>query len=156
MPPKALKVETLHHHTTAELVQAWTELVGKAPRYAGSRELLLLGLAWHLQVHQQGGLSARFRRHLKTLRKAAPSSDKGHHPTATARFQPGTVLTKEWRGKCYTVMVQQQGFAFAGQTYQSLSEVARVITGSRWNGPAFFGLRKGNRKDKRNDNGDDT
>jgi len=62
-------------------------------------------------------------------------------PNSHARFQSGTVLTKDWQGRRHTVMVQDRGFAYGGQTYQSLSEIARFITGTRWNGPAFFGLR---------------
>ena len=150
-----LSIDALYHKSTPELLEAWSEVVGQAPRCKGSREFLLLGLAWHLQIYQQGGLSSHFRRTLRTLLKAASSTDKAQHLQPMARFQPGTVLTKDWRGRCYSVMVQKQGFVFAGHTYQSLSEIARVITGTRWNGPAFFGLRKGTRQDKERDMGDD-
>ncbi len=54
---------------------------------------------------------------------------------------PGTILRREWRGNLYEVMTLEDGFAYEGQTYKSLSEIARLITGTRWNGPAFFGLR---------------
>ena len=54
---------------------------------------------------------------------------------------PGTVLTREWNGQTYRVMVVGEGFAWAGRTYDSLSKIASAITGTRWNGPRFFGLR---------------
>ena len=68
-------------------------------------------------------------------------------PTPSARLsgspRPGTVLIKQWRGAQHVVMVLADGFQHQGTVYGSLSQVAREITGTRWNGPAFFGLRKG-------------
>jgi hypothetical protein len=57
------------------------------------------------------------------------------------RLRPGTVLVREWEGGSHRVMVLAEGFAWNGTTYASLSQVARAITGTRWNGPRFFGLR---------------
>jgi hypothetical protein len=54
---------------------------------------------------------------------------------------PGTVLVREWDRQSQRVMVMAEGFAWNGQTYESLSKVAFAITGTRWNGPRFFGLR---------------
>ena len=54
---------------------------------------------------------------------------------------PGTRLTREWKGVSHEVEVIRDGYIHAGARYRSLSEVARTITGSRWNGPRFFGLR---------------
>ena len=58
----------------------------------------------------------------------------------------GTVLTREWNGQFYRVMVVEGGFAFEGKTFDSLSKIAFAITGTNWNGPRFFGLRAGNGK----------
>lgn len=151
MPPRTLSLATLHHKTTAELLRAWTEVVGQAPRCPGSREFLLLGVAWHLQAQQESGLTPSLTRQLNTLSKVSLPKGQGKPITPLARFQVGTVITKDWQGRVYTVMVQKDGFAFDGQTYQSLSEIARRITGTRWNGPAFFGLRS---EPKRKKNGD--
>ena len=57
-----------------------------------------------------------------------------------ATLKPGTVLTREWRGTLHKVHVLDPGFAHQGRTYRSLSEIARVITGTRWSGPRFFGV----------------
>ena len=148
MPPRTLSLATLPHKPTTELLRVWTEVVGKAPRCTGSRELLLLGLAWHLQAQQESGLTPSLRRQLNTLSKASCPKGQGKPITPLARFQVGTVITKDWQGRVYTVMVQKDGFAFVGQTYHSLSEIARRITGTRWNGPAFFGLRPEPRRKK--------
>jgi hypothetical protein len=57
------------------------------------------------------------------------------------RIKPGSELVRTWKGKRYRVMVTADGFAHDGKTYASLSEIASAITGTRWNGPRFFGLR---------------
>jgi hypothetical protein len=54
---------------------------------------------------------------------------------------PGTTLVREWNGQAHRVMVVEQGFAWQGATYDSLSKIAQAITGTKWNGPRFFGLR---------------
>lgn len=56
-------------------------------------------------------------------------------------LSPGTVLTREWGGRHHRVMVINGGFAWEGRTYGSLSEIVKAITGTKWNGPRFFGLR---------------
>jgi Protein of unknown function (DUF2924) len=68
-------------------------------------------------------------------------------PLATVdRLRPGMSLERGWRGETHIVTILAEGFAYRGQRYRSLSEIARLITGTRWNGPAFFGLRQSNGK----------
>ena len=62
------------------------------------------------------------------------------------RMKPGVILVREWKGDSHRVTVLQDGFAYEGKTFDSLSEIARLITGTRWNGPRFFGLRSGNKE----------
>jgi hypothetical protein len=57
------------------------------------------------------------------------------------RIKPGSELVRTWAGKTHRVTVLEEGYAYAGRTYSSLSEIATSITGTRWNGPRFFGLR---------------
>jgi hypothetical protein len=57
-------------------------------------------------------------------------------------MKPGTVLTREWAGVTHRMMVLEVGFAWAGQSYRSLTEIATRITGTRWSGPRFFGLKQ--------------
>ena len=66
---------------------------------------------------------------------------KGDHPHRHG-LQPGTILVREWDGKSQRVVVLDQGFAWNGTTYRSLTEIAFAITGTRWSGPRFFGLRR--------------
>jgi hypothetical protein len=126
---------------TSALVAEWTRLFGSPPLLTSCREFLLYTLAWHLQAAQHGGLSLATQRQLKAIGKALHSSRSGQK-AASARLAPGTVLHKTWQGHTYMVTIGSEGYQFQGQTYASLSEIARRITGTRWNGPAFFGLRR--------------
>ena len=91
-----------------------------------------LMLAYRIQAAEEGGIDVELRR---TLRR--PAAGK-----TTSLLTPGTKLSREWKGICHEVVVEPDGrVSWQGQAYKSLSEVARAITGSRWNGPRFFGLR---------------
>lgn len=109
------------------------------------KHLLFAMVAYRLQADAWGDLDAETLRFLKQMDQA-PSTTAAA-PVA-AQFErrkrqrsPGTVLTREWNGQHHRVMVLGDGFAWEGRTYNSLSEIAKTITGTKWNGPRFFGLR---------------
>ena len=122
------------------LRELWRERLGSPPSFA-STELTRLWLAWELQAKARGGYDLATRRRLKQLSK---SSKVDATPTSAAlgALKPGTVLTREWGGVTHRVMVLEEGFAWAGQNYRSLSEIATRISGARWSGPRFFGLKQ--------------
>lgn len=122
---RALEALDLHG-----LRDEWRRRYGEPPRMR-SRELLARLIAWRIQADAFGGLDATTIRLLK--------SDK--LPPPPPMLAPGTRLSRDWLGRCHEVVVLEQGFRYAGSEYRSLSEVARVITGTRWNGLRFFGLR---------------
>jgi hypothetical protein len=104
------------------------------------RHLLGRIIAYRLQADRFGDLDAKAKKHLDRLggegaAAMAPSAPATETPT------PGTVLVREWNGARQRVMVLEDGFAWNGTTYRSLSQVAFAITGTRWSGPRFFGLR---------------
>lgn len=103
------------------------------------KHLLLRVLAYELQAAVLGDLDAGTRQYLD---RVAVHPDKGVDlPTPAANSpRPGTILVREWAGRLCRVTVLEEGFAWNGKTYRSLSEVARTITGTRWNGRRFFGL----------------
>lgn len=103
-----------------------------APPTLRSPALLRQMLAWRIQAAAFGGLDAETRRR---LRQSSPV--KAVTPTPT----PGTRISREWKGMMHEVSVLPEGYFYNGRQYKSLSEVARTITGARWNGPRFFGLR---------------
>ncbi len=110
------------------------------------RHLLFATLAYHLQAEVLGDLDAETVRFVRQI--GSTSSKEAAVPLTKAferrkrRLSPGTVLTRDWGGQHHRVMVLEGGFAWAGRTYNSLSEIARAITGTKWNGPRFFGLRE--------------
>jgi Protein of unknown function (DUF2924) len=116
----------------------------QAPVFSASRELLVNAIAWHLQARQFGGLAPSVHRKLERLAAAITRGDPVRPLSATDRLRPGTTLERTWRGETHIVTVVANGFTYRGQRYRSLSQIARRITGTRWNGPAFFGLRHGN------------
>jgi hypothetical protein len=101
-------------------------------------------LAYRLQADQLGDLDADTRR---VLNRLDVSTADGFDRLVTelnrsgSVLRSGTLLTREWDGHLHRVMVLADGFGWNGKTYKSLSKVACAITGSRWNGPRFFGLR---------------
>ena len=128
------------------MLDTWVQVVGKPPVQSASRELLVNTIAWHLQARQFGGLTAAVQRKLERLATAIGRGEPVRPSTTTNRLRPGTTLERAWRGETHVVTVMADGFADRGQRYRSLSQIARMITGTRWNGPAFFGLRLSNGK----------
>ncbi len=118
----------------------WRQRLG-APQHFASTEMTRLWLAWELQAKARGGYDPATRRRLKQLSNPS-KSDLPPASTGSSAPKPGTVLTREWDGTTHRVMVLEEGFAWAGQNYRSLSEIATRISGTRWSGPRFFGLKK--------------
>lgn len=115
----------------AELRQAWTCLIG-TPTPRVSAPILRLAIAFDLQAREAGGLSSASIRRLETLASQGRMS---------VPVQPGMRLVREWKGALHVVTVDEGGnLNWKARKWDSLSEVARAITGTRWSGPAFFGL----------------
>jgi len=115
------------------LREVWRDRYGCPPRIR-SVELLRRVLAWRVQEAHFGGLDAETKR---LLRRAS------ERPRATTSLKPGARLAREWRGRIYEVEITSDGVLYDGRRFASLSAVASEISGTRWNGPRFFGLRQG-------------
>ncbi|MEM9591503.1 MAG: DUF2924 domain-containing protein [Pseudomonadota bacterium] len=132
------RIHALPNCPREELEAEWRRLwKSDVPRRA-SRIFLVRAIAYGLQVEVYGGLDAQTRRLLK---KASEVNRKSAGKPST-KLSQGTKLFREWHGETHEVLVLDKGFAWHGETYRSLSAIARVITGTRWNGPAFFGLKR--------------
>jgi hypothetical protein len=123
----------------ARIREQWADATGTPPPRYISRTLLMRMLADRIQVAEYGGISAEMKRRLLRIAGAIGRGDPIADMPAR-KLKPGTILVREWQGARHQVMVLEAGFTLDGQTYGSLSEVARHITGTRWSGPAFFGL----------------
>jgi len=124
----------------ADLKKRWRLLYGREPPQRISRDLLMRGVAYRLQEQVFGGLKPAIRRLLERLGEDL-AAGRPMRMAARRKQGSGTVLIREWRGTSHRVTVVDHGAIYRGKRYGSLSEVARVITGTRWSGPLFFGLR---------------
>lgn len=128
----AQEVEVLERLDLAGLRAMWRDRYGAPPKLR-SIELMRLSLAWRLQAEALGGLDHRTRRQLQ---RRGPVKAEG------LGLGIGAILRREWQGRVVEVVVEADGFRWNNQNWPSLSAVATAITGTRWNGPRFFGLRQ--------------
>ena len=130
-----MTIEELEMLQRPALVSLWKKEMEADPPKGISRSLLLRSLAWQVQANAKGGLSQRTRKQLRTYAEAQAKMK------LRRVAKPGTRLVREWNGVSHVVDVTDQGPVYLGQTYSSLTAVARHITGAHWSGPRFFGLR---------------
>jgi hypothetical protein len=124
----------------ADLRKRYRELFRTEPPKAFGPDLLRRSIAHRIQEKAYGGMATPTRRLLDQLVKAAMAKPNGRLELPR-RIKPGSELVRTWKGKTYRVMVMADGFAHDGRTFANLSEIASRITGTRWNGPRFFGMR---------------
>ncbi len=137
-----------------DLQQRWRDLIGAdPPRY--NRGFLIRRLAYRLQELAYGGLSQAARARMDELLAEAGCDELGSPQVKKQlargrREMPiaGTRLIREWNGQPHEVTAVPGGFAYRGRRYRSLTAVAELITGTHWNGPAFFGVRAGAGKER--------
>ncbi|MDP3174805.1 MAG: DUF2924 domain-containing protein [Phenylobacterium sp.] len=122
-------VRSLSRMGLVELRAVWAERYGDPPPLR-SVDLLRRMLAWKIQLAAMGGADGQLQRALRQSEPTRPA------------LQSGTKAAREWRGVRHEIEVVEKGVLYEGRVYESLSAVARQITGVRWNGPRFFGLRQ--------------
>jgi hypothetical protein len=143
---KSIEVEIarLRDLDLGELRARWQTVFRRRPPPYLPHHLLFAMIAYRLQAEVLGDLDAES---LRLLTKIDLAQSKTEVASLTKILQrqrelsPGTILVREWNGQTHRVTAIEQGFAWQGTTYDSLSKVAQAITGTKWNGPRFFGLR---------------
>jgi len=123
----------------AELTAEWLRLYRTKPPAQIGRNLLMAAVAYRLQEQILGGLQPELRRQLRAI--AGRARHGGEPALAAPRLKPGTKLLRDWQGHTHQVLVGENGFVWRQTQYGSLSQIARAITGTRWSGPVFFGLK---------------
>jgi hypothetical protein len=133
------EVERLRSMSIVELRALWRAKFKSEPPEAFGPDLLRRSIAYKIQEDAYGGLDRTTARLLKQLiEQFAKNNGRIVLPR---RIKPGAVLIRQWKGERHQVTVLEDGFSYQGKPYESLSQIARQITGTRWNGPKFFGLR---------------
>jgi hypothetical protein len=144
----AREIAALPDATSADLKERWRALYRSEPPRRISHDLLIRALAYRIQEKALGGLKPSTRRLLAKVATDA-SARRSIQVAPEPSLKPGTVLLREWHGKQHQVIVREDGIVFNGKQYKSLSQVAYRITGTKWSGPLFFGL-KANRQEQSN------
>jgi hypothetical protein len=134
------EVARLQSLDVEQLKGCWRTLYGTEAPARFSRDLLVQAVAYRLQERALGGLKPATRRLFQQV--AADAHARRPLKLVPVRtLEPGAVLIREWNGVKHKVVVLESGLSYRGQRYRSLSELARLITSSRWSGPLFFGLK---------------
>jgi hypothetical protein len=121
------------------LIEKWRTLYGTEPPSGIGKNFLIHAIAHRMQEEVLGGPRPASRRFLE---KAAEDNVPRQQDMLPISIKSGTRLLREWHGVTYEVIVMEDGVQCNGKRYRSLSEVARAITGTRWSGPLFFGLKR--------------
>jgi Protein of unknown function (DUF2924) len=139
-------VADLEGHDLNGLRRHWRAYLGGEPPTHLPRRLLMRVLAYRLQSDAFGGLDKSIQRILRSEKDddAAASFDRRAPQTREGvGLKAGALLVREWKGRLERVMILEEGFVWNGQTFGSLSQIAKAMTGTNWNGHRFFGLRQG-------------
>lgn len=138
--PIAQRLADLPQLSKTALSELWKQLFDALPPPKLRRDLMIPILAYRLQEQAFGLVSTRTRDRLRRLSEAFRRESDSAIPSAP-QIRPGTRLVRQWRDQVHLVNVEANGYQYQGARYQSLSEIARLITGTRWSGPLFFGIK---------------
>jgi hypothetical protein len=139
-PDVEAQLQRLPSTPIVELRKRYRELFKADPPKAFGPDLLRRSIAHRIQERAYGGMSTASQRGLDQLIRAAAAKPNARLELPR-RIKSGSELVRTWNRRTYRVRVLEKGFAYDGKIFASLSEIATAITGTRWNGPRFFGLR---------------
>jgi hypothetical protein len=142
MPDSSIseRLASLPNLSKPRLRELWKQLFEISPPTKLRRDLMIPILAYRLQEQAFGSLSAAARARLRHLSQAFERNSDAAL-SSVPNLRPGTRLVREWRDRVHLVNVEANGYQYHGARYESLSEIARLITGTRWSGPLFFGVK---------------
>ena len=158
------QLSALGHMNMPALRAKYEEAFGE-PTSSHNAAFLRKKIAWRIQERAEGGLTQRVRARIAELQQSAPLRERPRSAASAAAPAPsagtvaraardpalppvGTLLRRVYQGRPHDVTVTEGGFAYRGKTYPSLSTIAKVITGTTWNGRLFFGLTTRKRKEE--------
>jgi hypothetical protein len=136
----AERLAALPRLSKAALCDLWKQFFKTNPLRQTRKDVVLPILAYRIQEEAFGSLSPESRRRLRQLAatfEANPKAVVSNRPP----IKPGTRFVREWKEQVHVVEAEEEGYVYRGSRYENLSEIARLITGTRWSGPLFFGLK---------------
>jgi hypothetical protein len=138
-----LEIARLRGLELPNLRAVWEKYHGTAAPKTLRRDVLIRSILWQMQAKVFGGLKPATRKYLREVADAARSKTKANRPPPLPiRIRPGTKLVRVWQDRTHTVTALDEGFEWQGKRYRSLSQIARAMTGTRWNGLVFFGVKR--------------
>jgi hypothetical protein len=137
--PIAKRLAALPRLDRATLRDSWEDLFGSSPPSELRRDLMIPIQAYRMQEQAFGSLSSPVRTRLRQLGEAFVK-DRSFAIASAPKIKAGTRLVRQWRDEVHLVNVKSNGYEYKGGHYKSLSQIARLITGTRWSGPLFFGI----------------
>ena len=138
--PIAQRLAELPKLSKTALTKLWKQMFNVSSPCQMRRHLMIPMLAYQLQEQTFGSLSSVSRARLRQMARAFEANSSGSI-SAVPTLKPGTRLVRQWRDQVHLVNVETSGYEYQGVRYQNLSEIARLITGTRWSGPLFFGTK---------------
>ncbi|MDD3149941.1 MAG: DUF2924 domain-containing protein [Candidatus Gastranaerophilales bacterium] len=142
-------INELQRLSRDELIKKWQKLFKNEPPKSGRKEFLIKHIIWQIQAKKYGGYSTQTIKQLEKLANKISKSKsvddidvKAVKIFSKLEIKAGTKLIREFKGQKHEVAALEKGFEYKGKKYKSLSAIANEITGTRWNGKVFFGLRK--------------
>lgn len=137
------QIESLQAMTVHDLRSHWEKVFGYSAPATAKSQFLRRAIAWKIQVKAYGGVKPETHKLLLRIAKDPSLAKSPKVSDAMPEIKPGTRLLRSWESETHEVMVTPQGYLWRGETWKSLSRIAREITGTSWSGPAFFGLKPG-------------
>lgn len=138
MASVAVQISRLPEMGQAELVQKWLEVFASECPHPNNRQFIIQRVAHQLQVRRYGGLDETARKRLAGYAEDIPQKVQSEH--RISRPLPGTIILRQYKEEEHRVVVLHRGFEYRDVQYNSLTEIAKVITGTHCSGPMFFGL----------------
>jgi hypothetical protein len=143
----AQRLADLPTSSRLSLCELWKEHLKSGPPLHLRRHLMIQVLAYRLQEQAFGSVSEASLLRLRQLARVFETNSRSAVPVSPS-LKPGTRLVRQWRDQVHLVNVEASGYEYQGVRYMSLSEIARLITGTRWSGPLFFGVKSEQRRNQ--------
>lgn len=143
-------IEELQSMPRQELIQKWKKLFKTNSPPHARNDFLIKQIVWELQAKKQGGYSAQTKKRLDNLADKLASKQEVNEndlkesckQNSNLEIKSGTKLIREYKGEKHEITALDKGFEYKSKIYKSLSAIANEITGTRWNGKVFFGIKK--------------